>query len=165
MEGEERVGKFSPVRMGVGFGLTSGIITTLGLMVGLEAGTGSRVAVIGGIVTIAIADAMSDALGMHVSQESDDNRTGKEVWRATGATFLAKLVFAATFIVPVWFLELSQAVWISVGWGLLLLGVFSYLVGKRRQGNPWKVVVEHWVIALLVVMVTHWVGRWVGGVV
>ena len=35
---------------GLSFGLTSGVITTLGLMVGLRSGTGSRIAVIGGIV-------------------------------------------------------------------------------------------------------------------
>jgi hypothetical protein len=52
------------VRKGVSFGLTSGVITTLGLIVGLHSGTHSKIAVISGIPTIAIADAMSDALGM-----------------------------------------------------------------------------------------------------
>ena len=50
------------LKTGFSFGLTSGVITTLGLMVGLNAGTHSRLAVIGGIVTIAVADALSDAL-------------------------------------------------------------------------------------------------------
>jgi len=45
------------LKTGVSFGLTSGIITTLGLMVGLHSGTQSRIAVVGGILTIAIADA------------------------------------------------------------------------------------------------------------
>ena len=47
----------SSFKVGVGFGLTSGVITTLGLMVGLYSGTASRIAVIGGIITIAVADA------------------------------------------------------------------------------------------------------------
>lgn len=54
-------------KTGISFGLTSGVITTLGLMAGLYSGTHSRAIVIGGILTIAIADAMSDALGIHVS--------------------------------------------------------------------------------------------------
>ena len=58
------------LKKGYSFGLTSGIITTLGLIVGLNSSTGSKLVVIGGIITIAIADAMSDALGMHISQES-----------------------------------------------------------------------------------------------
>ena len=55
------------VKTGISFGITSGIITTLGLMVGLANGTGSRLIVIGGILIIAIADSFSDALGIHVS--------------------------------------------------------------------------------------------------
>ena len=50
------------LKVGFSFGLTSGIITTLGLMVGLHSGTNSKIAVIGGVLTIAIADAFSDAL-------------------------------------------------------------------------------------------------------
>jgi VIT1/CCC1 family predicted Fe2+/Mn2+ transporter len=158
-------GKLLPVKAGLGFGLTSGIITTLGLMVGLEAGTGSRVAVIGGIATIAIADALSDALGMHVSQESDRRRSAREIWETTGSTFLTKLVVALTFVAPVWYLDLTQAIWASVGWGLVLLGGFSYVIGRKRAKNPWRVVVEHWVIALVVVAITYWVGRLVGEMV
>ena len=48
------------IQVGLSFGLTSGIITTLGLMVGLASGTNSRLAVIGGVATIAVADALSD---------------------------------------------------------------------------------------------------------
>ena len=44
-------------KTGLSFGLTSGVITTLGLMVGLHSGTHSRTVVIDGILTIAIADA------------------------------------------------------------------------------------------------------------
>lgn len=58
------------IEVGLSFGLTSAIITTLGLMVGLNAGTHSVSVVIGGVLTIAIADSLSGALGIHVSEES-----------------------------------------------------------------------------------------------
>ena len=61
------------------FGLTSGIITTLGLIVGLHSGTHSKLAVIGGILTIAMADAFSDALGIHVSEESEATQWPKYI--------------------------------------------------------------------------------------
>ncbi|MDI6733408.1 MAG: hypothetical protein QME51_05200, partial [Planctomycetota bacterium] len=56
------------IKTGFSFGSTSGVITTLGLMVGLHSGTHSKFAVLGGIVTIAVADAFSDALGIHISE-------------------------------------------------------------------------------------------------
>lgn len=69
------------LKTGLSFGLTSGIITTLGLMVGLHSGTHSKLVVAGGIVTIAVADAFSDALGMHVSQESENQHSSREIWK------------------------------------------------------------------------------------
>lgn len=62
-------------KVGFCFGLTPGIITTLGLMMGLYSGTQDRVVVIGGILIIAIADSLSDAFGIHVSEESENMHT------------------------------------------------------------------------------------------
>ncbi|GAI78411.1 unnamed protein product [marine sediment metagenome] len=67
------------LKIGISFGTTSGIITTLGLMVGLNSGTHSQATIIGGILTIAIADSFSDALGIHVSEESEGKHTEREI--------------------------------------------------------------------------------------
>ena len=121
------------LKIGFSFGLTSGIITTLGLMVGLSSGTHSKLAVIGGILTIAIADSFSDAMGIHISEESENVHTAKEIWEATIATFTSKFVFALTFIIPVLlFKELSTAVFVSVIWGLSLLSVLSFVMAKQQ---------------------------------
>ena len=89
-----------PIQVGVSFGLVSGVITSLGLVVGLAVGTESRIAVIGGIVTIAIADSLSDALGIHISEEAENVHSSMEVWMATGATFMAKFAVASSFLAP-----------------------------------------------------------------
>ena len=60
------------IKVGFSFGLTSGIITTLGLMIGLNSSTNSSIVVIGGILTIAIADSLSDAIGIHIAEESEN---------------------------------------------------------------------------------------------
>lgn len=105
------------IKTGISFGLTSGIITTLGLMVGLHSGTHSKLVVIGGVLTIAIADAFSDALGIHISEESENKHSAKEIWEATIATFLAKFVFAMTFMIPLLLFKLATAIIVSVIWG------------------------------------------------
>ena len=150
------------IKTGLSFGLTSGIITTLGLMVGLQAGTNSKLAVIGGVLVIAIADAFSDALGIHVSEESKKNNSAKEIWQATIATFAFKFIFALTFVVPILIFNLSAAVIVSVLWGLLLLAAFSFYLAGQRKISAWKSIVEHLVIALAVIAITHYVGIWVG---
>lgn len=146
------------VRVGISFGLTSGVITTLGLLVGLSSGTGSKPAVLGGIFTIAIADALSDALGIHVSEESEGEHTPRQVWTATAATFAAKLATALTFAVPVLLLGLVAAVWVSVAWGAAALTVLSADMA-RRQGEPaGPLVAEHLSVAAVVVAAAHGVG-------
>ncbi len=149
------------LRTGFSFGLTSGIITTLGLIVGLHSGTHSKLAVVGGILTIAIADAFSDALGIHVSQESQDKYSVREIWEATLATLLSKFVFALSFIIPILVFEFSQAVLISVIWGLSVLSIFSFITASRQKRNPWKMTAEHLVIGLTVVLITHFAGDWI----
>jgi VIT1/CCC1 family predicted Fe2+/Mn2+ transporter len=145
---------------GISFGLTSAIITTLGLMVGLHAGTHSKIVVLAGILTIAIADAMSDALGIHISEEAESTHTVKQIWGATIATFMTKFLFAMTFIVPVLFLCLSNAIIVSLIWGMSVLVVLSYLIAKSQDEPPWKIIGEHLIIALAVIAITHLVGEW-----
>ena len=143
---------------GLSFGLTSGVITTLGMIVGVNAGTSSRLAVITAIVAIAIADAFSDAVAMHVSEESEGVHSRKDVWEATMATFLAKFVFALTFVVPILLLPLETAVLVDIFWGLLLMTVFNIFLARSQEENVLRVVVEHLAIAIVVVLITYVAG-------
>lgn len=149
------------IRKGFGFGLTSGVITTLGMMVGLNASTKSELAVIGGIIAIAIADAFSDAAGIHVAEEAENRHGTREIWEATLSTFFSKFVFALTFVVPVLLFELPVAIWLSIGWGLSLIIIFSYHIATKQGVKPYAVVVEHVAIVVLVIVTTHYVGKWI----
>ncbi len=146
---------------GITFGLTSAVITTMGLMVGLHSGTRSTMVVLGGIVTIAIADAFSDALGIHIAEEAKNIYDSTHIWVSTLATFLAKFLFAMTFAVPVLLFSLDLAVVISLAWGLAVLSILSYVMARVQREPPWKIVGEHVLIAVVVVIITHGVGRWV----
>ncbi|MFH1837545.1 MAG: hypothetical protein ABH862_05495 [Candidatus Omnitrophota bacterium] len=149
------------MEVGFSFGATSGVITTLGLMVGLNASTHSGNIVLGGILTIALADAFSDALGIHVSEEAENVHTAKEIWFSTLFTFLAKFIFSATFVIPVLLLDLSQAVIASLAWGLAVLSVISYRMAKKQNTAPLKVIGEHLLVAIVVVFLTHCIGDWI----
>jgi vacuolar iron transporter family protein len=147
------------VKRGISFGLTSGIITTLGLMMGLNAGTGLKLAVIGGVLTIAIADAFSDSLGIHIAEESSKRNGHRAIWEATISTFFTKFFVAASFIVALLVFELSLAIKINLLWGFILLVVFNFILARRRNENPWIVVSEHVLIAAVVVTITFFIGK------
>jgi len=146
---------------GIHFGLTSGVITTLGLIVGLHSGTRSTLAVIGGIITIAVADAMSDALGIHVSKEAENIFSKKQLWLATAATFLTKFAMAGTFLIPILLLPLMTAIIVSVVWGLAVLTLLSFMLARSQRVSPFPVIAEHVGIALVVVIITHFIGDWI----
>jgi len=146
------------IKTGFSFGLTSGIITTLGLIIGLHSGTHSRLVVMGGILTIATADAFSDALGIHISEESETKHSNKEIWQSTITTFLSKFIFACSFIIPILLFPLSTAIRVSIIYGLFLLGLFSFYLAREQKISPWRVISEHFIIALLVIVITHYLG-------
>ncbi len=146
------------IKTGFSFGLTSGVITTLGLMVGLHSGTHSTLVVLGGILTIAIADAFSDALGIHVSEEAEGVHTEREIWESTISTFVAKFVIALSFVIPILLFQLSTAIIISIIWGLFLLTVFNLYIARGQKTKTWKIVAEHLITALVVIGIAHLVG-------
>ena len=117
-------------KKGVSFGITSGIITTLGLMVGLNAATSSKIAVVGGIVSIAVADALSDAMGVHMMIETE-NVAHKHAWESTFSPFISKFFFAVIFLIPILLMQqLKDAVYTNVLIGLFLIVGYNYSDGK-----------------------------------
>lgn len=146
---------------GMGLGLTTGVITTLGITVGLYSGTQSKLAVIGGIIVLALADGLSDAIGMHISEEAGRLSTERQVWEATLFTLLSKIGFTLTFLIPILLLEIYPAIIISVVWGLVLISVFSAYIARDRGERPLKVVSEHVLLTIGVVMASHYIGVFV----
>lgn len=153
--------KSDGARTGLFFGATSGVITTIGLITGLNAGTHSVTAVLGGIFVIAVADAMSDALGIHLAEEADPNATAKHIWSATISTFLNKFFFALSFSVPLLLLPLDEAVMASIIWGMFVITVLSYFLARAQDASPIAIIAEHLGIAILVVVLSHFIGVWV----
>jgi VIT1/CCC1 family predicted Fe2+/Mn2+ transporter len=132
------------------------------MMVGLNASTHSRLAVIGGIIAIAISDAFSDAVGIHISEEAEHRHSEREIWEATISTLVSKFGIALTFVIPILAFELRTAILASVGWGLALVVVYSYYLAVRQGVRPSKVLLEHVTIVILVIIITHYVGKWIG---
>jgi len=157
----KRLLKNRGARTGVFFGATSGVITTVGLIAGLYAGTESVVAVLGGILVIAVADAMSDALGIHIAEEANPDSTSEHIWAATFSTFLTKFVVAISFAIPLLYLSLDMAVLVSIVWGLVVIALLSFFLARSQQNAVMPVVLEHLGIAIAVIVISYFIGAWV----
>jgi len=111
-----------------------------------------------GIVVVALADAFSDAMGIHVSEEAEHEHTAREQWESALFTFVSKLFVALSFTIPITLLDLNTAILASVAWGLILIATFSITLAKSQGQNACKVTAEHALITLLVVLLAHYLG-------
>lgn len=151
-------------KIGFFFGLTSGIITTLGLMVGLYSstvGTQAKLIVIGGILTIALADSISDSIGIHISQKAENIVSIKDIWESTFFTLICKFIFSSIFIIPILFLRLKTAVIINIMIGFYLVIVTSIAIARERNEKPIIVITEHLAIFGIVIILTYYIGQWI----
>lgn len=139
-------------KKGIGFGITSGVITTVGMIVAIYFLSGEKMVIIGAIMSIAIADSVSDAVGIHVSEESDRTKDSKHIWMATFWTLLSKFFITASFLLPILLFQLPFAIWVSLLWGYILLTSISIKIAKEREESPLYTVIEH-ILAMSVVLV------------
>ena len=148
---------------GISFGLTTSVITSLGMVVGVHSATSSRLAVVSSIVVMAIVDGLSDAISLHTAEEADveegrAKHTPKEIWLTTLSTFISVSGFTLTFAVPILFLALETAVYLAIAWGMLLLIVLNLYIAKIRNESALKLTSEHILLAILVIIVSRFVG-------
>ena len=125
------------------FGLISGSITTLGIMVGLYNQT--KFIIISAILSVALSDSFSDGLGMYFSQRTDKSQD--EAIQIGLRTSLYKMLITLSYIIPFLILPVIPGILVNVCWALTLIGYASY----RIQEKIWI----NWLIALLVVCLSY----------
>lgn len=108
----------------------------------------------------AVADNISDSLGIHVFQESDFKEP-KAIRVSTFSNFLTRLLVTIVFILLVAFLPIGYAVISSIVWGISLLAVLSYFIAKQQRNNPYKAIFQHVAIAVAVIIVSNFLGEWI----
>jgi VIT1/CCC1 family predicted Fe2+/Mn2+ transporter len=139
------------------FGGTSAIVTSLAIITGLNASENPRLAIIGSLLVIALADNISDSLGIHIYQESEGMAAGK-VWLKTCTNFFTRLIVSFGFIAIIVFFPLPLATYIAIAYGLATLAIFSYFIAISQNRKPAFPILEHLCIAIVVIAVSKFVG-------
>jgi vacuolar iron transporter family protein len=142
------------------FGSTAAIITNISLIVGLGSAQTSKLPILGSLLTIALADNISDSLGIHMYKESEGHGEALSVL-ATVINFLARLLISSSFIGIVLYFPLEHAAFAASAWGLLLLIGISYQIPRENRRNPWWEIIKHVVVAIAVILASHYAGHWI----
>ncbi len=145
------------------FGATSAIVTSLAFIVSLSGNVEPRMPIIGSLLVFAIADNISDSLGIHIFQESDLKKPGI-VNVSTLSNFATRFCLILSFIGIVYLLPIQAAVILSVIWGIAILMSLSYLIAVEQERNPIRDLMTHLAIATLVIVSSLLLRSWITAV-
>lgn len=145
------------------FGATSAIVTSLAFIVSLSGNVEPRMPIIGSLLVFAIADNISDSLGIHIFQESDLKKPGI-VNVSTLSNFATRFCLILSFIGIVYLLPIQAAVILSVIWGIAILMSLSYLIALEQERNPIRDLLTHLAIATLVIVSSLLLRSWITAV-
>lgn len=149
------------VKKGMGFGLSSAIITTLGIIVGTHSTTDLKHAVIGAILVVAFADSLADSLGVYFSEVAREKCEKIEAFVSAISAFFTKFIFAMTFLIPILIFELHTAIIVCICYGLIVLGVYGFYTAKTKKESIFQNVVWYILLALVVIVASHYLGLFI----
>src|SRR5918911_3640148 len=81
----------------VSFGSPAAIVTCMGLIIGLDAATATKAAVLGSLLIIGIADNLTDSLSVHIYQEAE-RLAHRRAFATTVANYIARLLVTLSFV-------------------------------------------------------------------
>ena len=140
------------------FGATSSITTSLSLIVGLDATAHPKTTIISALAILAIADNISDSLGIHMYREAEK---AHQTSLYTFTNFFTRLVLTSIFAAIVLFLPNPVMVPVTIALGMTVLSVLSYGIAVDQKISPLKEILKHLCIAVIAMIVSHFVGEFI----
>lgn len=140
------------------FGSSAAIITDVSIIVGLGSAKAGKGPILAGLLTIAIADNISDSLGIHLYKESE-GYGAKLSLLSTMLNFLSRLLISCTFVAIVLVFPMAHAVFIGLTWGLLLIVAISCLLSRNNNANPVTEIIKHVLTAVVVIVLSRYLGH------
>ncbi len=144
----------------ISYGGTAAVVTSAALISGLSAAGATRPVVVSALLIAAIADNLTDALSIHIFQESE-HLAKREALAGTVTNFLARLLLCSSFIPLVWIFPPSYVQTAGVVWGMSLLSVLTYFVARERRANVVAEILKHLVVAMAVITISRTAGHWI----
>jgi len=142
------------------FGSTAGVVASVALVVGLGAAAAPKAVIVSSLLIVGLADNLADSLSIHVYQESERLDPGK-AFLATITNFASRLLVSLSFILLVLALPIHGAVVAALAWGLLLMGLLSWMIAAQRGVRPIREIAKHLFVALVVVLIAAFIGEWI----
>lgn len=147
----------------ISYGGTAAIVTSTALISGLSAADATKPVMVSALLIAAIADNLTDALSIHIFQESEQ-LDEKNAFRGTITNFFTRLLLCISFVLLVGVFPFAHVAKVAIVWGILLLATLTYLVARERKVEPLSEVLKHLLVAAAIISVSIMIGHWIGDV-
>ncbi len=137
----------------ISFGSTAAIVTSMAIVTGLNAAGTAKSILIGTLLITALADNLTDSLSIHIYQESE-RLDQREAFIGTLTNFVTRLLGTVSFVLIVITIPAKVVVLGSIIWGMLLLGILSYLLARERNVGALSEIIKHLVVAVAVLIIS-----------
>jgi len=138
----------------ISYGSTAAIVTSMALIVGLDAAGSSKATVLTALLITALADNLTDSLSIHIYQESE-RLERRDAFIGTLSNFATRFLGCLTFIALVLALPRPIAVAASLAWGLILLVLLTALLARDRGDSVASEVIKHLLAASAVLAISR----------
>jgi len=139
------------------FGGSAAVVTSMALIVGLDAASATRATVVSGLLIVALADNLTDSLSIHLYQEAE-RLEERRAFRATVLNFGVRLLVSLTFVGIVLALPPTAAVVAAAAWGLGLLVALTAVLARGRGVPVAPEVAKHVAAAVLAAALSRFIG-------
>jgi VIT1/CCC1 family predicted Fe2+/Mn2+ transporter len=156
---QKRVKRNHEGLQGLTYGAMSSVIIISAIIAGLSV-VENRLLLFLCILITGVGDALADAAGFHVSEETEIYHRPREVWKSTFFVFISKIIVVAILLTPVLLLDLSYAILTSFVLAAILIILISFLVCRvNKSFKVWKLSLEYIFYAIVVVLISYGLGR------
>ena len=147
----------------ISFGGTAAIVTSMGLILGLDAATSSQRTIVSSLLIVALADNLTDSLSVHVYQEAE-RLESHQAFMATAANFVTRLLASLSFVALVIVTPRVLLIMVAGLWGFLLLTLLTYRLARARGANVGQEIMRHFAVAATVLLINRLLGTWIANV-
>jgi hypothetical protein len=110
------------------FGLISGSVTTMGVIIGLWQSHNNIPILLSAILSISLSDSFSDGFGMYFSQRTHLGQT--ESANIGIRTTFYKIIVTLSYAIPFLIFDINTAIRLNITWGCILISYASYQIGE-----------------------------------
>ena len=141
------------------FGIISGILTTVGVLIGVNSASSSKLAVFAAIVSIGVADSCSDAFGIYNAKISERGNSASAAFRYALGTFVGKFIMPFSFLFAIWMLPLLKATIVDLVWAVIVLSLLSAEQAVIGEKSLLKNTGRNLGMALMIVILSYAAGQ------